>query len=501
MISNDQIQDKIPLYVKRVADILVENGFEAYLVGGSVRDLLLGKEPSDFDIATNALPEEIQKVFSKTIATGAKFGTITVVMEDRDGERYNVEVTTYRVESEYLDSRWPSHVEFSRTIGEDLKRRDFTINALAISMDKMSESGIILEDVILDLFGGINDLDAKIIRAVGSPKERFIEDSLRTLRACRFASQLDFEIEENTKNEISQVLYLVRKLSMERVRDEISKILLKSPRPSKGIELMRQTGLLELFIPELIEGIGVTQPEFHTDDVYSHILKVVDLSQDDVKLAALFHDIGKPRVMTHDENGTHFYQHDIVSAKMAVDIMTRLKFSKKDIERTSQLVRHHMFYYPSADWRKVEKGGNGIEEINQKDLDKLRREGQMEKIVGGWTDAAVRRFIIRAGGMDNVNDLIELRIADATANPKSTFSTVEIKALQERIAKVLAEDAAMKVSDLDINGDDLIKLGVPKGPEVGRVLNALFEMVMDNPELNKKETLISIINAKLNDKK
>ena len=485
----EQIREKIPLYAKRAADVLLENGFEAYLVGGSVRDIMLGKEPSDFDIATDADPDQMQKIFPKTVATGAKFGTITVIVEDRQGERIDVEVTTYRSESDYIGSRWPSKVEFTKRIDEDLKRRDFTINALAINFARLHETSAIVEDIVLDLFEGMKDIEQRIIRAVGDPKERFSEDALRTLRACRLASQLDFEIEENTFGAIGQVIDAVDNLSVERIRDELLKILYKSPRPSKGFDLLRLSGLLELFIPELLAGIGVEQPEYHVDDVYTHTLKVVDLAQDEVKVAALLHDIAKPSTKSVDDKGVHFYHHDVEGANVAEKIMRRLKFPKKEIEKVSLLIKHHMFYYPSADWRK----GQEQDMLQKKDLEELRREGDAEKIVGGWTDAAVRRFLSRVGGVDNVNDLIKLRIADATANPKSTFTNYEIKALQERISRIIEQEAALKLTDLDIDGNDLIELGVEKGPQMGEILNFLLEYVLDNPEVNSKEKLSSIV--------
>ncbi|MBN1331735.1 HD domain-containing protein [Candidatus Dojkabacteria bacterium] len=484
----DKIKAKIPLYVKRVADVLSENGYEAYLVGGSVRDLILGKDPSDFDIATNCAPDGLKKIFPKTVDVGAKFGTVVVVMEDRDSERYNVEVTTYRSESDYVSSRWPSKVEFADKLEDDLERRDFTINALAIDLVNLDDSGASFDEVVVDMFGGINDLQEGLIRAVGNPKERFSEDGLRLVRACRLASQLNFTIETGTFEAIRELSYIIKNIAIERVRDEFLKVLYKSPKPSVGIELLRKGGLLEIFLPELVEGIGVTQPEFHVDDVYNHTLKVVDVSQDEIKLVALFHDIAKPKTYSKDEKGVHFYQHDIEGAKIAQEVMQRMKFPKKEIDRVALLVRHHMFYYPSADWRK-----QNDQSINQEHLEKLRREEQENyQSVGGWSDAAIRRFISRVGGMDNVEDLIKLRIADASANPKSTFTDFEIDALQERISKILAEDSAFKISDLAVDGHDLLGLGI-KGADIGKILNELLEKVLEDPTLNEKERLLNIV--------
>lgn len=483
------LEQNIPLYVKRVADVLTANNYEAYLVGGSVRDLMLKRKPKDFDIATNAYPEEVQELFPKTIATGAKFGTMVVVMEDEDGERYNVEVTTYRSESDYFGGRWPAKVEFSKKIEDDLKRRDFTINALAINLELINNPDDILDEVVIDLFGGRNDLKNKIIKAVGDPVERFEEDGLRPVRACRLASQLEFDIDEETFKAIPQMLDVVQNVSVERFREEFSKLLYGSAKPSYGINLLKDSGILKLFIPELLECIGVTQPEFHTDDVYTHSLKTLDLAQDEIKLAALFHDIGKAGTMSQDDTGTHFYQHDVVGAQTTEDILKRLKYSNKEIEHTATLIRHHMFYYPSADWRKEQASNIHEYTFSEKELEKLEIDNQT-RTVGGWTDAAIRRFISKVGGIENINDLIKLRIADATANPKTTFSPVEIEALQQRIAKVLEEDAALKIEDLNVSGHDLMEIGVEKGPMIGKLLNQLLEDVIDDPGLNTKEELL-----------
>lgn len=682
------VQESIPLYAKRVADVLIENGFESYLVGGSVRDLMLHRVPADFDIATNCLPDKIQELFPKSVSTGARFGTITVVMEDEFGENHNVEVTTYRSESEYYKGRWPGKVEFSKSIEKDLERRDFTINAFALDMAKLGRPDVIVEELVMDLFGGLADLTNRTIRAVGDPNERFSEDALRMLRACRLASQLSFSLDENTKEAIKINVDLVKQVSIERIRDEFLKMLYKSPRPSVGIEMLRETGLLGVFLPELLECVGVTQPEYHVDDVYTHSLKVVDLALDEVKVAGLLHDIGKARTISKDSKGTHFYQHDELGAKMAENIMKRLKFPTREIEKNLLLIRNHMFYYPSADWRKtniqlksdtlrlvvmrhaetdynlrqklvgsldVELSDNGrkqaskaaenlselgvdfiiasplkraletaqiinnklnieivvddrfrernfgileglswqefankypdiaahpgnsekrqeylpegesITEVNQRvklglaslykkyagksillvthqgiirlirrlvseeteaetlksefenseykeilikedsldqnilsdiELQQLEKEDNVGKLVGGWSDAAIRRFILKIGGMDNFNDLIKLRLADATANPKTTFSSLEVQALQGRVSRLLEQDSILKTTDLKINGTDLIKLGVDPGPEIGRVLKLLLDEVLDDPALNDAEILSKIVISK-----
>src|SRR3990172_462801 len=306
------IQPKIPTYVNNVADVLVANGYEAYLVGGAVRDIMLDKQPKDFDLATNALPEQIEKLFAKAITTNARFGTVLVVMESRTGERFDVEVTTYRREEEYIGGRGPSKVEFTANIREDLSRRDFTINAIAINLQKIQEPSANAEEVIIDPFGGQQDLQKKLIRAVGDPLERFSEDGLRAYKAARLASELNFEIDSKTFEAIKQTLHIARKISLERIRDEFKKLLYFSARPSVGIELLRVSGLLEIFLPELLDTVGLMQPDWHDDDVYTHSLKTLDLAEDSIKVAALLHDIGKPKTKSDDERGIHFYSHDVV---------------------------------------------------------------------------------------------------------------------------------------------------------------------------------------------
>ncbi|MFW5702574.1 MAG: CCA tRNA nucleotidyltransferase [Candidatus Dojkabacteria bacterium] len=490
-----EIKQQLPKYVLDTAAALRDGGYEAYLVGGSVRDILLGKEPKDYDIATNAYPEQVQELFPKSVPTGAKFGTILVLMPDEEGENFEIEVTTYRSEADYFGGRWPAKVEFTKTIDEDLARRDFTINAIALRIDND-----ILEEVdIVDPFGGVADLQAKTIRAVGDPEERFSEDGLRSIRGCRLAANLDFDIEEKTFAAISKTLDVTRHVSTERVRDELIKLLMKSSKPSKGLELMRKSGLLEIFIPELLEGIDINQPQFHEDDVYTHTLKAVDEADDEVKIAALFHDIAKPRTRSEDEAGVHFYGHDKMGEEMTREIMTRLRFPKREVERTATLVRWHMFYYPNADWRKAQNEGKEKDpaHLGDEQLEVARQEAERAQLgksrhkktlAGGWSDAAVRRFIRNVGSQELIDDLMKLRIADAAANPKSPFNPLEIKVLGERIAKVRQEDMALKVTDLDISGHDLIEMGIT-GKAIGSTLEHLLDKVTEDPELNSREEL------------
>jgi len=474
-LSKQQFQQLIPNYILNIGEELQKNNFEAFLVGGSIRDILLGKAPQDFDIATNAYPDEISKIFSKSIPTGAKFGTITVVTEDENGERYDVQVTTYRNEADYVGGRWPSKVEFSKTIDEDLSRRDFTINSMALNIQRFDEDISNAKEFIVDPYNGLLDLEDKVIRAVRDPFERLSEDGLRAVRACRLASQLEFNIEEKTLEAIKETNHITKLVSVERFREELTKILLKSPKPSVGLRLLAETGILKLFIPELLEGRDVVQPQFHTEDVFDHSLRTCDFAEDSIKLAALFHDIGKSRTRTEDEKGIHFYGHDVKGAEMTEEIMKRLKYSNAEIERTVKLVRWHMFYYPSADWRK----SNNLE--NREDKDNL-----------GWTDGAIRRLIQNVGGVDELNDLMKLRIADATSNDKNDFNPIELDELSERVSNVISKDMALKVTDLDINGDDLKSNFGIEGQKLGEVLKHLLDIVVEDPALNKEVDLLRL---------
>lgn len=471
-LNKSDFISKIPDYVIEVAETLQKHNYQAFLVGGSIRDILLSKTPLDFDVATNAYPEEVERIFPKSIPTGAKFGTVTVVGESRTGEKFDVQVTTYRNEADYFGGRWPAKVEFARTIEEDLSRRDFTINSIALDLQNLDEN-IPVEKLLVDPFDGLTDLQNKIIRAVRDPLERLTEDGLRAVRACRLASQLGFEIEEATFKAIKETNHITAQVSVERFRDEFLKILYKSPKPSVGIKLLKDAGILKIFIPELLEGIGVVQPEFHTDDVFEHSLKACDLAEDRVKIAALFHDIAKPRTRSEDEKGVHFYGHDVKGAEMTKEIMRRLKFPNEEIERTARLVRWHMFYYPSADWRKKD------EEVKKDDK--------------GWTDGAIRRLIINVGGEEGIDDLFRLRIADADSNEKNDFDPKELDELASRVASVRAQDMALKITDLNITGEDLMKeFQFSPGPKLGETLKFLLEKVIDDPIVNKKEELLKL---------
>lgn len=466
-----KVKFEIPDYVQKVARILTKEGFVCYLVGGALRDVVLNIEPDDYDLATDATPEEMLSIFPKSVSTGARFGMVSALIDGKNGEVHEVQVTTFRSEEEYVDGRWPTKVTFIKDIDKDLGRRDFTFNAMALDLSGGNLDGENEEKEweIYDPFDGLVDLGLRVVRAVGTPLERFSEDGLRAFKACRMASQLDFDIETETFNAIKEAVPVAAQVSMERIRDEFMKMIVHSAKPSKGIDLMRQTGLLEIFMPELIEGYGVEQKLFHADDVYHHSLKSCDLAPDRIKLAALFHDIGKPRKDMH--NG-HFYGHDQEGANMTEEIMTRMKFPKSEVRRVSSLVRNHMFYFPIID-----------ETLSEEEKKKLEEKE--------WSDSAVRRFIARVGE-ENLEDLFALRIADASANPKTAFKPDEIAKLQERISEVRQKDMALKITDLKVNGDDLIEVGIKKGPRLGDVLTKLLDMVIEDPMLNTKDRLIEI---------
>ncbi|MCB9803579.1 HD domain-containing protein [Candidatus Nomurabacteria bacterium] len=460
----------LPDYVQKVTRMLHKEGFQVHLVGGALRDVVLGIKPDDWDLATNAKPDKMLNIFPKSVSTGAKFGMISALIPDKFGEIEEVQVTTFRSEEKYVDGRWPTEVKFIEDIDRDLGRRDFTFNAMAVDLTQGSLDGSdkIQQWDLYDPFGGLRDLDHKLVRAVGTPLERFKEDGLRAYKACRMAAQLGFEIETETLQAIKKAIPVAKLVSMERIRDEFMKMLLNSSKPSVGIDLMRKTGLLEIFLPELLEGYGVEQKVYHADDVYWHSLRTVDVAPDNIKLAALLHDIAKPRC---DMGDGHFYGHDKEGSKMTGEIMQRMKFSKADIKRTQLLVMNHMFYYPHAE-----------EGMSEAEIEYIKEHE--------WSDAAVRRFIARVGE-ENIEDLFALRIADATSNPKSAFNPEEIQLLQHRISEVRQYDMALKVKDLAIDGNDLLKMGVKAGPNVGRVLDYLLERVLDDPLINTKEQLLS----------
>ncbi len=435
---------RIPGKVKELGRVLSNAGYEAYLVGGAVRNLLLGEKPADYDIATNALPAQVRKLFRRVIPTGIRHGTVTVLFKD-----IKFEVTTYRTESEYSDSRRPDSVSFVPSLEEDLKRRDFSINAIAVNT---------VTGKISDPQGGRDDLRNKIIRAIGLPVERFSEDGLRLLRACRFACQLEFNIEKETLDGMIACHENIRKVSPERIRDEIDKILLSSF-PSSGFLIMEQTGLLEIVLPELNACRGVTQKGEHLFDVLDHSLYSCDGAPMvlELRLAALLHDIGKTSARKELPDGTViFHGHETISANLAGAILQRLKYSKAIEKKVIHLVQSHMFSYDPE-----------------------------------WSDAAVRRFLRRIG-KEHIDDLFDLRLADGYGIRRTAPSGLGIVELRKRIESVLDSDQAISIKDLAVNGTDLADAGVPKGPEMGKVLDFLLETVIDDPAQNKHDELMSL---------
>ncbi|MDP3997976.1 MAG: HD domain-containing protein [Candidatus Andersenbacteria bacterium] len=451
----------IPKEVQTIIEKLNRAGFEAFAVGGCVRDLLLERMPADWDVATSAKPEEIQKLFPKNFYAN-EFGTVTVLCE---GEIKEVEVTTYRVDAQYSDKRHPDEVKYTTSLKEDLARRDFTINAMALSLtsDRVNrEFGadiVKIEDlVVIDPFGGIKDLDAKVIRAVGKAAERFDEDALRLLRAVRLAAKLGFTIEEKTQAALVKQAADIAAVSKERIRDELVKIVM-SDKPESGFNWLQQTGLLVRILPELEEGVGKEQNKHHKYTVFEHSIKSLQYAAQygyslEVRLAALLHDIGKPRTRRIKGNDFTFYAHDVVGTRMAENVLKRLRFSNEIVKKVSHLVRHHMFYYD----------------------------------VGKVTEAGARRLLRRVG-KENFDDLIKLRIAERKGSGVPKAEPYRLRHLQFLVEKAAQEP--ITVGELAIGGNDLIKEGGFKpSPRLGGVLNALLAEVLDDPAKNKREYLL-----------
>ena len=438
----------IPQEIQFILSEIQKSGFEAYVVGGSVRDFLLEKKPKDWDITTNAKPEEIQKIFLKSFYNNT-FGTVTVVNKDTEDESLkNIEITTYRIDEGYSDRRHPDEVKFTPNLSEDLARRDFTINAMALKIRDSSFE-------IVDLFNGKDDLEKKLIRAVGDADKRFSEDALRMLRAIRFSSQLGFEIDKNTFEAMQKNSGLLKFVSQERIRDEFEKIIL-SDKAYEGVELLRTSGLLTYIVPELEKGIGIDQNKHHTYTIYEHCalsLKHCPSKKLEVRLASLFHDIAKPQTKAGIGPDSTFYNHDFVGAKFARKILTRLKFSNKIIDKVTLLVKNHMFYY-------------NVDEVSE---------------------AGVRRLIKRTG-KENLKDLMDLRIADRLGSGVPKAKPYKLRHLEYLIEKVSKDPISAKM--LKINGQDIMKiLNVKSGPKIGAILKVLLSEIIENPENNTKEYL------------
>lgn len=441
----------IPEPVSRATQTLEKAGFKAYLVGGCVRDLYLGKTPKDWDITTNATPEQIISLFPKTFYEN-RFGTVTVVDEEATDESLkNIEITPFRSEGEYSDSRHPDEVRWAQTIEEDLERRDFTINALAYS-PSMSQ--------LIDPYKGLDDIKDKLIRAVGEAKDRLLEDPLRILRGIRLAVNLGFTLNAETAEAMQETAPRLKNISTERIRDEFNKIIL-SPEPMVGIIMAQKLGILSQFLPELEEGIHVKQNGEHIYDVWEHTLRVLQHAADrqaslEVRLAALFHDIGKPRTreFSQEKGDYTFYGHEVVGARMAEKILKRLKYSSKTVETVTKLVRNHMFFT---------------------DIDKI-------------TLSAVRR-IIRNVGREHIWDLMEVRMCDRVGMGRPKEESYRLRKYESMIEEALR--APTSVGMLKINGADVLReTGLNPGPKIGHILHALLEEVLENPDLNDETYLM-----------
>lgn len=441
----------IPDYVENIIKRLEEKDYEAYIVGGSVRDLLIGRNPSDYDITTNALPEEIEEVFKeyRTLEVGKKFGTIVVVQN-----KGVVEVTTFRSDGEYIDGRRPETVYFSKDLRDDLSRRDFTINAMAYN-EKIG---------LVDYFDGMGYLKHKIIKTVGNPEERFKEDYLRIIRAIRFATQLEFFIEDDTYNSCKLYGQYLSEISIERVRDEFFKILLARC-PSYGIRLLKDTGILGIILPEMVRSIGFNQQNpHHNKDVFEHTLAVLDNTPPilHIRLAALFHDIGKPDTFTLDEEGIgHFYGHDKLGANIAREILTRWKSPNELIDKVSILIDKHMTQH---------------DEFGEKGL---------------------KRLIAKVGEKEIFN-LIELQKADMIGS-RDDYDIGPLIERENKIKEIIDSKEVYEKKQLAIDGKDMIELGYKQGKIIGEILEYLLEEVLEKPELNDKESLIRIVKENFKD--
>ncbi len=453
---------KIPKEAKLVIDKLEKAGFEAYLVGGCVRDILRNVEPEDWDVATNAKPKEIEKVFlhppkfseGKLRQAGSfadnKFGTVTVLTGSKNPKLKEIEVTPYRIDEKYTDKRHPDKIKWAKSIKEDLARRDFTINAMAAESKKDK-----LE--IIDTFDGRKDLKNKIIQTVGNAEARFSEDALRMMRAVRFAATLGFAIEKKTGQAIKKNSPWLQAISKERIRDEFLKIIM-TERAADGMELLKELKLLKYIIPELEESYKISQNKHHIYDCYEHALFSLKYAAEKdfnkyVRLASLLHDIGKPRAKRGEGSDATFYGHEIVGARMTAQILNRLRFSKKDIEKIVKLVKYHLFYY-------------NVDEVGE---------------------ASVRKLVRRVG-IENMDELLQVRMADRIGSGVPKAEPYKLRHLRYIIERVSQDPISVKM--LKVSGNDVMKiLDIKPGPKIGWVLDILLGYVLADPKKNKKDFL------------
>ncbi|NTU66305.1 MAG: CCA tRNA nucleotidyltransferase [Candidatus Moranbacteria bacterium] len=483
----------IPESVLGVISGLKAGGFEAYVVGGCVRDLILERVPKDWDVATDAKPDEVKGIFPDSVYEN-QFGTVGVKVRngeirkeapfeedsadglpaDKDAVEI-IEVTTYRIESKYSDKRRPDEVKFAKTLEEDLSRRDFTINAMAFD-PTVSESKALSKEpkenktitiggkqyAVIDFFGGLQDIRQKTIRAVGNAHERFDEDALRMMRAIRFSVQLGFEIEKGTLLAIRNNSKHIVHVSYERIQDEFSKIIL-SDAPARGVELLHEAGILDVIIPEIGAGYDVTQSHHHYygpyNTVYKHLLASLEKCPSEkleVRLAAMLHDIGKPKSKRGEGENATFYNHEHIGARMARNILERLKYSRKIIDKVELLVKNHMFYY-------------NVDEVGE---------------------SGVRR-VVKKAGLENIKDLIDVRIADRLGSGVPKAVPYKLRHFRFMVDKVSNDPISAK--QLRINGNDLMReLGIEPGPKIGAILDVLLARVIDDPALNEKEKLLNL---------
>jgi len=445
-MSNTNKKLEVPKEVKIVSQVLSSAKFENYLVGGCVRDLLIARAPKDWDLTTIATPEEITPLFEDTFYEN-DYGTVGVVNQTPREENLRViEITPFRIESEYSDFRRPDKVEWGTTLEEDLKRRDFTMNALAYDIQN---------EKIIDLFDGQKDIDKKLIRTVGKPEERFSEDALRMLRALRFASELGFMIEHETQEAILKNAALLGHISKERIRDELTKIVMSNS-PAFALDSAARLGLLEYISPEFLKGIGMEQNQAHAFTVWEHLLRSLEHAAKKnfplhVRLAALFHDIAKPHTRKWQNEQWTFYGHDVVGARIARNVLTDLKFSRDIIDKVVKLVRWHMFF-------------SDTEEISL---------------------SAVRRMV-RNVGPDLIWDLMSVRAADRIGTGRPKESPYRLRKYHSMIEEVMRDPISVK--QLKVGGEEIMKLtGAPAGPHIGFILEILLSEVLDEP--NKNETV------------
>lgn len=448
----------IPLEVINVCVKLSNAGFEAYIVGGSVRDLILGLEPKDWDVTTNAIPDQILALFPRAFYEN-DYGTVGVVTHETDEELDKVpeslrvvEVTPYRTESEYTDGRRPNEVKFGVSLEEDLKRRDFTVNTIAYDPTN---------DILKDMFDGIKDIKDKVIKTVGNPDDRFGEDSLRLLRAVRIATQLEFNVSPETISSIIKNKEGINRVSRERIRDELNKLFMCNT-PMLGFITLEYTGLLEFIIPELRMGIGMKQTQAHAYDVWGHLLRSLQAATDkdyplDMRIAALLHDIAKPHTARWDakKGQNSFHGHEVVGERVSREILERLKYPQKMIDKITRLIRWHMFF---------------------SDPDQI-------------TPSAVRRMIANVG-RENIWDLMDLRICDRIGTGRPKEDPYRLRAYHAMIEDCLRDPIDLKM--LKLNGQQIMEVAYETpGPRLGLYLNALMGIVFDHPEDNTYEKLVS----------